>query len=223
MTPTLFTPAQLKWLRTWYPHWEIPVLTVKFNVKFDGNKTEAQIRYCTKNHKIKSGHPSRFSKGHKPWNAGTKGQGLTTRNRGTFSNGHIPANRKPVGSERVDVKDDYILIKIAERDPHTGFPTRYKAKHVVLWEKKHGPTPKGSAIIFKDSNKRNFKSSNLICITRAELARLNQMDYKHQPAQVKPSVFALAKLKTVIGKSQQRTDRARPVSTISQEERTCQQ
>ena len=35
-----------------------------------------------------------------------------------------------------------ILIKIAEPNPCNGVQTRYKAKHVAIWEEHHGPVSK---------------------------------------------------------------------------------
>lgn len=141
----------------------------------------------------------RFYKNHKTWNAGTKGQGLTGPNRGSFKRGQVPPNRKPLWSERVDSKDGYIWIKVPEEDPYTGFPTRYKLKHVWIYEQKHGPVPKGYVVIFKDQNKRNFDPENLEAIKRADLARLNQAGYKEAPNELKPSIMALCRLKTKIG------------------------
>lgn len=159
--------------------------------------TERQIHFFTANHRINSGRTGYFNKGHIPWNAGTKG--LTGRNKTSFKKGHRPANYRHVGAERVCSKDGYILIKIKEKDPHTTAKTRYKHKHIVLWEKKHGPVPKGCVIIFKDGNMYNFRLNNLVCISRSEHVRLNQMHYKQQPKKLKSSVFALAKLKARIG------------------------
>jgi hypothetical protein len=88
------------------------------------------------------------------------------------------------------------MIKVKERNPHTGSPTRFKAKHVVVWEKKHGPVPKGTALIFKDGNVENCRIGNLEIVTRAELLKLNQLGYRKFPSQLKPTVLILAKLKT---------------------------
>ena len=106
----------------------------------------------------------------------------------------MPANRKPLGHERVCSKDGYVLIKVAERNPHTGFPTRYKHKHVHIWEQAHGPVPAGQVVIFMDGDKLNFEPQNLMLVTRAQLLRLNKHGYKDAPKDIKPSVLALSKL-----------------------------
>jgi len=147
---------------------------------------------------MKKKNNGRFKKGNKPWNAGTKGQGLTGANKTSFKKGNVPPNRKPLGSERICSKDGYILINIAERNPHTGFPTRYKHKHVHMWEQDHGPVPKGMIVAFRDSDKLNIDPENLMLISRAELLVLNQYGYKETPDELKPSVLALAKLEVKI-------------------------
>jgi len=169
------------------------------NSKFATSFSVRQVQCFCKNHNINSGRTGYFSKGHRPWNAGTKGEGLTGRNRTTFSTGHVPANLRPIGSERIDLKDGYVLVKVKETNPHTGAPTRFRAKHIVLWEKKHGPVPAGHAVIFKDGVKTHIVLKNLELVKRAELARLNYMKYSQVPTQLKPTVLALAKLKTRVG------------------------
>jgi len=91
-------------------------------------------------------------------------------------------------------KDGYVLVKIGKRDPHTGFPTRWKAKHVVIWEQTHGPVPEGMAVVFKDGDKLNCDPDNLMLVSRAELLRLNHYHYREMPDDIKPSVLAMSKL-----------------------------
>jgi len=213
----MYTPEQLRWLTVWYPHWQRPYLTERFNARFNESKTVVQIVHALRNNRIKSYRDAKFQTAQRPWNAGTKGQGLTGKNGGTFTAGHTPATRLPLGSERIDSKDGYVLVKIAERDPHTGFPTRYKAKHVFLWEQANGPVPAGHAIIFRNGNIYDFSPDNLICVSRATLARLNQMHYHDQPDTIKPSVLTLAHLKTVIG------NRSRKKTSSKQRGQSCQQ
>jgi hypothetical protein len=174
------------------------------NRKYGTRFTEKQVISFTKNHNVISGRTGCFPKGHKPWNAGTKGMGICKGNSGNFKKGCIPANRRPIGSERVDSKDGYILVKVRERNPYTGAPTRFKAKHIIVWELHHGPVPKGMIVIFRDGDRRNFRRSNLVLISKSENVRLNQMRYQKQPPELKPTVFALAKLKTRIGEARRK-------------------
>jgi hypothetical protein len=146
----------------------------------------------------------RFLPGLVPWNAGTKGLGLTGANRGSFKKGQVPPNGKPLWSERIDRDDGYIVMKVPEEDPYTGFPTRYKHKHVWIYEQEHGPVPKGHVVIFRDQNKGNFDPKNLLAIKKADLVRLNQAGYKEAPDELKPSILALCRLKTKTGEARRK-------------------
>lgn len=188
----LFTPEQSQFIRDNYAGRGRDEMAALFNKTFKTAITPAQIKTFVGNRGITSGRTGHFTKGNKPWNTGTKG--LTGANKTTFRKGNVPPNRKPLGSERICSKDGYVLIKVAERDPYTGFPTRYKLKHVHIWEQAHGPVPAGHVVIFKDGDKLNFQLSNLMLVTRAELFMLNKHGYKEVPGELKPSVMALARL-----------------------------
>jgi len=192
----LLTPDQVEFIKANYQLLIQIELTEAFNIAFNDEKTVQQIRSFTRNHRIRSGRTGYFDKGHESWNKGTKG--LTHRNRTSFKKGDIPKNTKPLGAERVDNKDGYIHVKIAEPDPYTKATTRYKQKHVVIWEKKHGPVPKGMAVIFKDGKRLNCDISNLILVSRAELLNLNQNHYREIPEELKAGQLALSKLETKI-------------------------
>jgi hypothetical protein len=129
-----------------------------------------------------------------PWNDGTKGTGICKPNSGCFNNGHVPANVKPVGHERVCSKDGYIIIKTAETNPNTGFFGWYRAKHVVNWEAHNGPVPEGKILRFIDGDPKNWAIENMELITRAEHARLNQLRLNQQPEELRETVRVLAKL-----------------------------
>jgi hypothetical protein len=188
----IYTAKQARFLRENYEGRSQKELTRLFNERFSGNRRLSQIIAFVKNRGIKNGLGGHFKKGQTPFNAGTKG--LMKANITSFRKGCIPATTKPLGSERICSKDGFILIKIAERNPYTGAPTRYKHKHVHLWERVHGPVPKGMVVVFKDGNKLNCVDQNLILLSRAELLRLNQKQYVKMPDKLKPSVLALAKM-----------------------------
>jgi len=190
----IYTPEQAAFIRDNYPGRGVAELTALFNARFGAGKTERQIKTFVHNRGITSGRTGRFEKGNRPWNAGTRGQKLTGPNRGSFKKGSAPPNRKPLGAERICKKDGFVLVKVAEKNPYTGFATRYKHKHVHVWEKSHGPVPEGKVVAFRDGNKRNCALGNLMLLSRAELLRLNRHRYKEAPGQIKPSVLALARL-----------------------------
>jgi len=188
----VYTDEQVRFIRDNYKVFDAVELTARFNKKFGTDKKQTQIKAVITNRGFTSGRTGRFEKGHKTWNAGTKG--LTGANKTSFRKGSVPPNRKPIGTERIDTKDGYIWIKVAEQDPYTGFPTRYKLKHRHIWEQANGPIPKGMVIAFRDGDKLNFDPGNLMLISRAENAQLNRHRYKDAPDGLKPSILALTKL-----------------------------
>ena len=188
----IFTEEQVQFLRDNYAGRSCKEMTILFNDHFGTSRTKRQIKSATGNRHITSGRTGHFPEGSKPWNTGTKG--LTGANVRSFKTGSVPANRKPLGTERICSKDGYILVKVAECDPHTGFPTRYKYKHVHIWEQANGPVPKGMIVAFIDGDMTRCELENLMLISRVELLSLNRHGYKDMPDELKPSVLALSKL-----------------------------
>lgn len=85
-----------------------------------------------------------------------------------FKKGNIPANRRPIGSERIDPRDG-VLIKIRD-----GYKTRnWIAKSRYIYEKAHGKIPVGHKVIFADGNNRNFDLDNLVLVSNAEELIMN--------------------------------------------------
>jgi hypothetical protein len=84
-----------------------------------------------------------------------------------FRAGNKPWNYRPVGTEQQDIFG-YVNVKIAD-------PDKWRYKHILVWEKANGKVPKGHAIIFADGNKSNMKLSNLLMVSRRELAVMNRL------------------------------------------------
>ena len=196
-----FTRAQASFIKNNYTGLSIVELTLELNKEFGSIKTEQQIRSFTRNHNVKSGRTGRFEKENKPWNSGTKGQGLTSANSGSFKKGDRPKTWKPLGSERICPKDGYVMVKVAERNPWNGQPTMYRPKHIVLWESVHGKVPPGSIVRFIDNNKKlNFDISDLELVSRQEHLYLNRNGYTELPAELKPTMKAIAKVEIKLSK-----------------------
>lgn len=193
----LFTADQAQWLRDNYVNLAMVDLTAAFNQLFAAVKTVSQIKAYIKNNQITCGRTGQFEAGLIPWNTGKKG--YMGPNVTSFKKGDRPANLTRLWSERICPKDGFIQIKVPEFNPYTGFPTRYKCKHVWLWECHHGPVPKGKVVAFIDGDKLNVVIENLMTVTRGELLVLNLHNYKNTPAELKPSVLALAKLEAKAG------------------------
>ena len=187
-----FTKNQIKWIKEEYLTQSPAEMVDEFNLKFGTQKTARQIRSFIHNHGINSGRTGCFEKGNKPWNTGTKG--LVKPNSGNFKKGTVPPNWQPVGSERVN-NYGYLEVKINEPNPYVpGQMTRWKLKHIILWEKEHGLVPDGHIVIFLDSDKMNCVPDNLMLISKKVNAYLNRNGYGNLPADLKMSAIALAKV-----------------------------
>lgn len=197
MTRQIWTPEYLDWLRKHYPTMTPAEMAPAMNEQFGISVTAKQVRSALRNHKITQGERTgRFEKGQKPWNLGKTGyMGANTT---SFKSGNRPHNKRRLWTERIS-KDGYIAVSVPERNPYTGHPTRFKHKHVWLWEAANGPKPKGTAVIFKDGDNRNFDQGNLLLVGRTELLAMNLHDYKGQPKELKPSVLALARVEAKAG------------------------
>ena len=111
---------------------------------------------------MKNHHPGRYKPGHVPATKGRKGVHYSPNTE--FKPGHIPANTKPVGC--ITVQNNfkrgykYLYIKLSDGT--------WKEYHIHIWEKVHGPIPKGLILVFKDKDTLNVELDNLELITREE-------------------------------------------------------
>lgn len=113
-----------------------------------------------------------------------------------FKKGSTPANRKPMGDERLD-RYGYIEMKVPLADPYTGHATRWRHKHSYLWELANGPLPPGMALKCLDGERTNTDPANWQAIPRALLPRLNGRygrGYDAAAAEIKPTIMAIARL-----------------------------
>ena len=144
-----------------------------------------------------TGRSGQFTKGQTPHNAGKKGYTTPGSERGWFKKGNIPHTHRGVGHESIDTKDGYVWIIVGETNPHTGAATRRVMKHRWLWVKANGPVPDDHRLKCLDGDKTNCDPSNWECIPQGMLPRLNGKSgraYDHAPAELKPTIFATAKL-----------------------------
>lgn len=162
-----------------------------FNIVY----SRQQIKTYKHNHKISSGLDGRFLPGTIPPNKGKKmpKELYEKCSKTMFKKGNTPQNHKPVGSERIDSKDGFVLIKVSE-------PSKWRLKHVVLWEKHNGPVPKGHKIVFLDSNRQNIVIENLVIVTDAEMLVVNRSNLKSQYPELTKIGIAVAKTKCAIRK-----------------------
>lgn len=149
---------------------------------------------------FKTGRTGCFPKGNEPFNKGkphpSRGRAAETQ----FKRGQLPHNTKGHGHERVDSKDGYVVMIVAETNPWTGAKTRPVHKHVYLWEQVNGPVPEGHCLKCLDGNKLNTDPSNWEAIPRGLLPRLNggkasrTIAYDSAPAELKPAILTVAKI-----------------------------
>ena len=199
----LLTPEQAQFVREQYKNLPRRKCLEALNKEFKLEIKLSQLVAFIKNHGICSGRSGRYENGNVPFNAGTKG--FMKANSGSFQKGSRPTNYKPIGHERVCKKDGYIIVKVAERNPWNDNPSGwYRHKHIVNWERDHGPVPDGSCLRFKDGDNKNIDPENLVLVSRGENARLNLMSYNQQPDEIKPVVMGLARLdQTVFERAKQ--------------------
>lgn len=165
-------------------------MTTRLNSLFGASYKTRQLSAYYKNHKLVCGLTGRFATGHVPPNKGRRGYYSPGCEKGWFKKGEQSINHKPVGSERIDAKDGYVLIKTAE-------PNIYRPKHKVIWEAAHGPVPKGHVITFIDGNKLNLEICNLRLITKGENAVLNKKGLRGGDAALFESGLLVAKLSSL--------------------------
>jgi hypothetical protein len=163
--PRKYLDVHLDYLRKIVPGTPYKIVLEKFNKRFGFSIDLKALRGLCKRRKIQNGLTGCFPQGHVPFNKGRKGYCAPGCEKGWFKKGGKPPNTMPLGSERITA-DGYVEVKISEK---SGPPNnRWKGKHILIWEKEHGPVPKGYVVIFLDGDRRNFNLNNLLMISRAE-------------------------------------------------------
>lgn len=154
-----------------------------------------------------TGRTGRFEKGIVPANKGVrcppgKGGRHPNARKTQFKKGHGRTGvavklYKPIGTERIS-KDGYV-----ERKIHDGMPlqSRWRMVQHIRWEEINGPLPEGMVLKSRDGNRQNTDPSNWEAVPRAILPRLNGRfgrDYDAAPADLKPTIMAVAKLELAV-------------------------
>lgn len=198
--PLKYSPEEMAWLSE---NRTLPIREyhAAFLAAFPRDDVSAaNLHELRKRQGWRTGRTGCFEKGQTSWNKGkTCAPGTGGRHpnaRATqFRKGNLPHNTKHLGHERVS-KNGYVEISIAETNPHTGFARRYVLKHKYLWEQANGPVPEGMALKCR-GERTNTDPSNWELVPRALLPRLNGRfgrDYDNAPADLKPTIMAIAKV-----------------------------
>ena len=182
-----YTVEEQKFMKEYVPGHSYKEIQKAFTEKFGWEISLGQVNAYIGNHHISTGRTGRFQKGQEPPNKGKKGICAAGCERTWFQKGHIPANYRPVGSERVNA-DGYIEVKVAD-------PNKWKLKHRVVWESVNGKIPKGYIIIFRDNDKSNTDINNLLLIKRGTHAVLNHTGLCECSGEFKETAICIAELK----------------------------
>jgi hypothetical protein len=145
---------------------------------------------------IMTGRTGQIEKGHVPLNKGRKMPFNAASAATQFKPGQKPHNARPVGYERID-EEGYVQICVDEPNPWTGARTHMAFKHRRLWEEVNGPVPEGHRLKCLDGDKTNCDPANWEAVPMALAPRLNGRfgrGYDQAPADLKPTIMAIAKL-----------------------------
>jgi hypothetical protein len=191
-----YSENQLAWIRR---HRRLPRhdLHVAFVKKFRRRDVSLENlkALCTRKG-WRTGRDGRLRRGNVPHNKGKKMPYNANSARTRFKTGNRTgrANHvyKPIGTIRSS-KEGYL-----ERKIHDGLPmqSRWRAVHLLNWEEKHGPVPKGMCLKCK-GERTDTDPSNWELIPRALLPRLAGRwtpAYDGAPDELKPTIMAVAKL-----------------------------
>lgn len=191
-----YTTEEQQFMTKYVPGHSYREIQKAFTEKFGWEISLSQVNSYIGNHHLSTGRTGRFQKGQEPPNKGKKGVCAAGCEKSWFKKGHIPANYRPVGSERVNV-DGYIEVKVAD-------PNKWKLKHRVVWESVNGKIPKGYIIIFRDNDKTNTNIDNLLLIKRGTHAVLNHTGLCEYSGEFKETAICIAELKTAASKAKNR-------------------
>lgn len=195
-----YSPDEIAWVEV-HAQKNRRDMHAEFCARFDRNDVSlTNLNSLCKRKGWFTGRNGRYAKGHTPENKGKtmpyNANSAATR----FRPGQLPHNHKGAGHERIDSKDGYVVMIVAETNPWTGAATRPVHKHRWLWEKENGPIPEGYALKCLDGNKTNTDPNNWEAVPRGVLSRLNggrhkkRLAYDAAPPELRPTVMAIAKL-----------------------------
>lgn len=169
------------------------------------------FRAWCKRHRCMTGRTGRFDPGSVPANKGKKMPYNPNSAATQFKPGHGLAGRalqnyKPIGYERL-TRDGYLVRKINNDLP---MQRRWRAAHLIEWEKRNGSIPSGSCLKCLTNDKGNPDPDNWVMIHRSMLPSLgggrHGHSYDNAPDELKPAILAQAQIKHAVRTSQKALD-----------------
>jgi len=193
-----WTPEEIAFLRTWRTHDTLAELARRFNRRFGTALSVSAVDGACTRYGIRAGWDGRFRPKEEPWNKGIKGYQAGGNAAATqFQPGNKPHTWAPVGTRVKLAREGYWKVKVAESPAPGRSRFGWVHEHRLIWEAAHGPQPPGTAIVFIDGDTDNLSLDNLACVTRAELARLNQLGWRNlRSPEARKALIAEAKLLT---------------------------
>lgn len=205
-----WTDEEHSFMREFVPGHSIHEIIDEFERRFGYRLTEPQVKNKKQSLGVKSGTTTgRFVKGDP--RSGFKSEehkrkfmeaGKATR----FKNGGMPHNgHQPIGTERVDKKDGYVWVKVAERKSRKNSAhDNWVQKHRLVWERHNGKIPEGHMVVFIDGDRTNCDIGNLAIMKSSEHAVIarhlvhefscrEELDAKLATARIMSKRYALEK------------------------------
>lgn len=143
-----------------------------------------------------TGRDGRFQPGHDIGyrNGGHHPNTVATQFRKGNRTGRANHLYQPIGTERIS-ESGYIERKINDDLP---MHRRWRAVHLIEWERANGPLPEGHCLKCLDGNRTNTDPANWLAVPRAILPRLTgrwrSIPYDTAPDELKPILLAVARL-----------------------------
>lgn len=191
-----YTAAELAWIEA---HRALPraELHRRFVAAFARDDvSQANLTALCKRRGWFTGRDGRFRPGHDSGyrNGGRHPNTVATQFRKGNRTGRANHLYQPIGTERIS-KSGYIERKVNDDLP---MQRRWRAVHLIEWERENGPLPAGHCLKCLDGNRTNTDPANWLAVPRAILPRLTgrwrSIPYDSAPDELKPVILTAARL-----------------------------
>ena len=192
-----WTPEMDARLRELYPHARTDDVAERMGLRVGQVNSRAFILRLRKSREYmaserpmqinpgRGGNATSFKPGHASWNKGMSyaagGRSIETQFKPGVRSRRTVVLWRPIGSLRLS-HDGTLQRKVTD----TGNTARdYVSVHKMVWEKAHGPVPKGHIVVFKPglrtSDEESITPDRLELVSRAENMRRNSRHVRYPP------------------------------------------